>query len=164
MTASALRPALELLAAGWPQELTREQITVYAEMLADVPPDELLAAVRRLIATNDFRPSVAEVRRTVIVARAGIPTPEQAAEQAEALDAWNRAHAVPWGAQPEPPPPPDVHPLVREAWRVAGDAAIPAVFARAFREVRDAWIGEAASRPLTEAPALGASRSPELGS
>ncbi len=163
MTAG-LRPALELLAAGWPQQFTREQVTVYAEMLADVPPDELVAAVRHLIATSDFRPSVAEVRRTVLVARSGIPTPEQAAAQAEALDDWHRARAVPWGAQAEPPPAPDVHPLVLEAWRVAGPASLPAVFARSFREARDAWLHEAAARPIGDAPALGASEARELGS
>lgn len=145
---------LELLAVGWPQALSREQVAVYAEMLADVPAGELEAALRRLLTTADFRPSVAEIRRSVVLARADVPTDEEAAAQAALLDSWAASAAVPWGAQAEPPPRPVVHPLVASAWSVAGPGSYPAVFARAYRDARSSWAEQTASRPLSEGPAL----------
>ncbi len=160
----SIRPALELLAAGWPQPLSREQVAVYAEMLADIPPDELAHAVRRLITTSDFRPSVAEIRRAVITHRAALPSEEEAAAQCRLLDEWESGRIVPWGAQPEPPPPPEVHPLVLEAWHVAGPGAFAGVFARAYRDARDGWLHRTAGEPLYRPIGLDAAPVREVGS
>lgn len=143
-----LRDAVQLVAAGWPQSFTPEQATVYLEMLADVPPDELTAAVRRLISTSDFRPSVAAIRTAVLDGRGVAPSPAEAAEQAAMLDEWAAARAVPWGAQEAPPAQPTVHPAVLDAWTAAGADAFPAVFLRAYREARQRYVDDLLALPL----------------
>lgn len=145
---ATLREVAQLIAAGWPQPITAEQITVYAEMLADAPPDELMAAVRRLIATSEYRPAVSVIRTAVIDARAVVPDETQAAAQRDALDVWEASRAVPWGAQAEPPERPEVHPAVLDAWTAVGADAYPAVFLRAFRDTRQRYIDDLLAKPL----------------
>lgn len=136
---------------------------MYAEMLADIPPDELADAVRRLITVSDFRPSVAEIRRAVVTGRENIPTDEQAAQQAKMLDEWAAQNLVPWGAQARPADHPEVHPLVLEAWHVVGPDAFGASFAKAFREGRAAYVADVAAKPMN-VTALAPSATREVGS
>lgn len=142
--------AIDLLAAGWPQQLNREQIAVYVEMLADIPPDELVVTIRNLIATADFRPSVAQIRRTVIESRGLIPTEGEAVEQKRDLDEWHDARMVPLGAQGRVLARPEVHPLVLEAWKVAGEDSYQSVFVKAFREQRERFVRATAVEKLNQ--------------
>lgn len=137
-----MRPALELLAAAWSQPLTREATLVYGEFLADIPLDETIAAIRRLITTSEWRPSVAEIRRTVVEGRDPIPTAAEAAEQCELLDDFEARRRVPIGAQ-VPPVRPQVHPAVLAAWETVGYDAMPASFARAYRDARAGFVSAA---------------------
>lgn len=142
--------AVKLLAAAWPQPMPPEAIAVYVEMLSDIPDDELAAAVRSLIGSEEWRPPVARIRRAVVEAREQLPAPAEATAGYEALEAWAQRSSVAWGAQPAPPEQPAVHPTVLAAWETVGSGAYPATFARAWRAERDAWIAERVAGPLDQ--------------
>lgn len=146
---------LVLLATAWSQPFEREHVLLYGEFLADIPLDELEAAVRALITTSTWRPSIAEIRRAVLDRRQVVPTPELAAAQAAELDRWDRARQTPLGATGTILATPEVHPTVWAAWHAVGAQALPAVFAKAWRAERDAFLADVLAAPFTAAPALG---------
>lgn len=148
--------ALTLLATAWSQPLTREQVVVYSEFLADIPKTELDRAVAQLVATGDrFRPSPGEIRRKVVELRGDIPTDEEAMAACERLDSWDRARQVPMGARPERLARPDVHPAIVAAWESVGADALPAVFVRAWREERERLMVKLTGGSLRLAKELG---------
>lgn len=149
------RSAIEILAVAWPQEMSVEQIELYFDMLADVPGGELTAALEGLARTSKWRPSIAEIRRAVLDARGVVPSGHEALLQAELLDAWEAQRSVPWGAQARPPERPEVHPTVLAAWTAVGADAIPAVFARAWREEREVFVVRVLSAPMDRPFELG---------
>lgn len=59
-------------------------VRVYAEQLADLPGDEVLAATRRLLRTSSWAPTIAEIRYEAAEAMDPLPTVEQAWDQAQA--------------------------------------------------------------------------------
>lgn len=69
-----------MCAAAFPHvTLTKETAAVYAEMLADLDPQHSQQAVRRLLATSHFFPSIAAIREaTIAVAMPSAPSGAQA--------------------------------------------------------------------------------------
>ena len=61
-----IRDALLALSAAYPrQELSKETVKLYAAMLSDLDPVQLMSAVRDLIQRSKWFPTVAEIRNTV---------------------------------------------------------------------------------------------------
>lgn len=84
-----LEGALTLLEEAWPQRFTPEQAGVYLDALEDLDPDDVRAAVLRLVRTEEFRPSVARIRREV--AAGSLPSIDVALRQAETLLGYREA-------------------------------------------------------------------------
>lgn len=85
---------LDMLANAYPRgEMTAERRALYAQMLADIPGDELRAAVIAYITSSDsgqWLPSVSQLRALVGVHRrraSGLPSAEEA--WLEVLKAWD---------------------------------------------------------------------------
>ena len=71
--------AIAVLRDAYPrQDFPDRTVVLYAEMLADLPGDEVVAAVKRLIRRSPFLPSVAEIRREVAEEVLNLPTPAEA--------------------------------------------------------------------------------------
>ena len=158
-----LHAALKLLAAGWPQEMSREQVAAYAEGLGDVPGPDLLAVVTSAIRTDRWRPAVADLRLRVLEACGDLgPPASEATAQAQALDWWYRRSRIAPGAGPVAERP-DVHPLVERAWIAAGPDAPPGVFSARYRDERERAGRAAAARRLDAAPALDAPAQRSIG-
>lgn len=157
MNGDEARQILTLVTKAWPRpEMERETVAIYAEGISDLPGPAAIEAVKNLIRTEEFRPSVARIRRSVLEATHVIPTLDEALAQAEALEDWHYRTGVPLGAGSSPERP-EVHPLVEEAWNQAGEDFLPGVFTARYREA-----AERETRRLLESPRLGAG--PELGS
>lgn len=60
------------------QDFPDRSVQLYMRMLADVDPSELEAAVKRLIFTQTFLPSIAEIRLEVAEDKCGFPTAAEA--------------------------------------------------------------------------------------
>ena len=85
MTKTEVAALLAVCAAAYPHvNVTRETAAVYAEMLADLDYADALAAVKRLIATSQFFPTVAAIRETTVSLTAP-PIPSNAAAWAEVM-------------------------------------------------------------------------------
>lgn len=54
--------ALSALQLAYPKDFSEQQLDFYVNMLNDIPPDILFAAVRKLINTSSFLPTIAELR------------------------------------------------------------------------------------------------------
>jgi len=68
-----------VLQAAYPtKELSEESIRLYAEMLSDLDPREAGNAVKRIIATSRFFPTVAEIREAAAENAISMPDVEQA--------------------------------------------------------------------------------------
>lgn len=67
---------LNVLSEAYPTfELTKGRISIYCEMLSDLPLDTLTAAVRQHIAVNKWPPTVAELREACsYLTRPALPT------------------------------------------------------------------------------------------
>lgn len=71
------------LAAAFPNaKIGADHIRMYVRALADLPPAELERAALAHAVDGRFFPSIRELRRTVMEARAGLPTQDEAWEQA----------------------------------------------------------------------------------
>lgn len=146
--------AAETLATAWPQSFTADQLRTYVRLLADIPAGELAATVENLARSERFRPSPADVRRAVIVARGEIPTGESFAAQRDAAADWLIDLGIARGARAASRPP-DVHPAVLAAVREAGVDAPPGVTAKAYRDESERWITARCQQNLSTPPELG---------
>ena len=104
--------AVEVLEAGWPQRFSEDQAEMYLDGLSDLDPKALVAAVKRLVKTEEFRPSIAAIRRAV--ARAGLPDDAEAVKQAATYLRWAEARRFVNGSGFDPVRP-EVHDAVVEA-------------------------------------------------
>ena len=112
MNATETARLLAICAATFPQyPITKETVSVYAEMLADVPYDHAERGLRDLLMTTDRWPSIAAIRRKV-AERMGTLAPEKALAWAEV-----RAQITAVGRQGSPN---FSHPVIREAVRTFG--------------------------------------------
>lgn len=67
------RLQIKKLFSAFPNQLVEQQtIAVYTEMLADIPVEQLAVAVRQLVSTAKFLPTIAEIRTAV----AGLINPD----------------------------------------------------------------------------------------
>lgn len=137
------------LARAFPrQAVPRETFAVYLRELDDVPPALLEAAVREMIRTKDFFPTVRELREAVAERALALPGEAAALEQVHARVAWARVDEADRDGDP-----PAVHPIVLDALaQVGGFAAFrtadePGVvrgqFLRIFRDMRARAVREA---------------------
>ena len=86
VSATDIAMAVRMLEAGWGARFTPETASLYLDGLADLDAAATVQAVRRLLRSEEFRPSVARVRREVEAADRG--SVEEALAQAEALLGW----------------------------------------------------------------------------
>ena len=85
MTKTEVAALLAVCSAAFPHvSVTKETAAVYAEMLADLEYRAALAAVKRLIATSQYFPSVAAIRETTVTLTAPA-IPSNAAAWAEVM-------------------------------------------------------------------------------
>jgi hypothetical protein len=163
---AAASQLLSELARAFPRHpVTRETLDVYLRELADLPVDVLERAVRELIRTSEWFPTVRAIRESASEHALGLPGEADALAQVEARQAWGRQDEQTRGT------PPALHPLVAEAldhvggWHAFRTADEPAVvrgqFGRLFRELRSAALREAQIGDLAALPA--ASQRKELG-
>lgn len=142
-----------------------DTVRVYVRELSDVPPAILEEAVRALIRTSEWFPSVAAIRQAVAERTLALPSEAEALAQVSARSRWARQDEDERGDRP------DVHPLVREAldqvggWFAFRSADEPGVvrgqFLRLYKELRaaalaDARLGTLALSAGRQAPALAA--------
>lgn len=102
---------VKMLEFGWSPRFTTEQAVMYLTGLADLDPDETQRAVVRLLRTEEYRPSVAMIRREVLSAE--LPELSEALVQAEALVRYREALRFVNGSGYRPVEP-EVHPVVAE--------------------------------------------------
>lgn len=141
---------VSMIAAAWPMPaMTTDQAALYLDGLSDIPADIGMHAVRRLILAEDFRPTVAKIRRTAADV-AGLCPPSLAAAmvEAESLLEWRRRSLVARGAGMGPGDPPNVHPAVQEAVAASGPDWMPGVFSARYRVVVDAHVSALVAEPM----------------
>lgn len=136
---------LNVLSEAYPTfELTKGRISVYCEMLSDLPLDALTAAVRQHIAVNKWPPTIAELREgCTAVTRPALP--EWGEAWAEVLTAIQRvgSYGVPSFS----------HPLIAATvqrmggWKVMCQMEISetATWRAQFRDMFNAHAGRALS-------------------
>lgn len=79
MTTAETKRLVAMLGATWPrQEIQQATLEVYAWALADLDFELAQAAVKRLVQTSRFFPTVAEIREAAIRGRVSLPAPEEA--------------------------------------------------------------------------------------
>jgi hypothetical protein len=133
------------LAAALPKPPpTREQIVVYVRELEDIPVPVLEAAVRKIIRTAQWFPTVAEIRLAAAEVTLHLPSEPEALRQIDARMTWARDKR---GTAPP------VHPLVYEALRRVGGwhafrstekgTVIRGQFGRLYRDLRDQALTDA---------------------
>lgn len=77
MTLAETFAMMGLFKAAFPrQPLDEATIRIYADMLADIPADEAMLAARRLLATSEWCPTIAAIRRAMADARVCSPAGE----------------------------------------------------------------------------------------
>ncbi len=83
MTRKEVAGLVAALTAAFPRaEIGENTVRVYIDMLADLDFDEAQAAVKKLMATSTFFPSIAEIRQAVADLRTRhLPEPEEAWEE-----------------------------------------------------------------------------------
>ena len=90
MSATDVAMAVRMLEAGWGARFSPETASLYLDGLADLDPAATVQAIRRLLRSEEFRPSVARVRREVEAA--DTDSVETALAQAESLLGWRQAN------------------------------------------------------------------------
>lgn len=94
--------ALAFLQLAYTRDLSEEQLDFYVEMLRDIDPAILETAVRKLIQTSKFLPTIAEIRSAAATLE-GLAC--GTAEQLDADEAWGQVqraiHSVGYYARPE---------------------------------------------------------------
>lgn len=138
MTREEIAKVLAVCSAAYPHVvITKETAIVYAESLRDLPFDPVSRAVRKLVTTSEFFPTIAKIRRAVAEADGKLP-PDGATAYGEVISA-----AASRGALDRPE---WSHPAVNEVvealgWsRICRDdnpAALRAQFMRVYEPIRD---------------------------
>lgn len=125
---------IALFTSGWSQPpLDKAHAKMTQQMLADVPGDELCAALVFLARTHgEWRPNAATIRRTVVELRGLFPSLAEAGVSG-AKYAEIRAFYAQGGSCHLFP---DVHPCVADAVKAAGVDQMGS-FAKAYREIVD---------------------------
>lgn len=147
--ASPLPRLLAELAAAFPrQQLSPQTVAIYVRELADLPADVLENAVRELIRTRDFPPSINEIRTACAERMLDLPADGDALAQIDARILWGRTDEA-----ARPVAPPAVHPLVKEcldhvggfyAYKTAEKPEVTrAQFLRLYRDARERLVREA---------------------
>jgi hypothetical protein len=109
VNADQTRLIVGTLLAAFPREsVTQETVEVYSRMLEDLPYEDTLRAVKRILATRYTFPTIADVRREVFEDRLGLPT---------AVEVWEQV-LRPAITDGEDGPPRD--PLVSEVMKATG--------------------------------------------
>lgn len=103
---------LTVIEEGWPGQMSEEAAALYVEALADLDGPSALGAVKRLLLTSEYRPTVAAVRSAV--GREGFPALPEAMAQARAVARYREQRAYVNGSGYEPVPP-VVHDAVMRA-------------------------------------------------
>jgi hypothetical protein len=127
---------------AFPQRaVTRETLTIYVRELSDLDPAALGDAVRLLIRTSEFFPTIHAIRETVAEAALDLPSEAAALAEVNALGAGRPGRLTP---------------LVREALDAVGGpwavrtASEPGVirgqFLRIYRDLRHARVAEYVAR------------------
>lgn len=98
MTESEALKLVAVLAAAYPrQAMGQASIRAYASMLGDLDYPETDAAVRRIICSSKWLPSIAEVRAEVAEAACGLEPGEMAwGEVQRAIGRWGAARTPEW--------------------------------------------------------------------
>jgi hypothetical protein len=79
MTGDESAQILELISVAWPkQKLPRDTTSLYGAMIGDFGFQEAYEAIKGLICTSVFPPTIADIRRAVIEKRCDLPEPERA--------------------------------------------------------------------------------------
>lgn len=138
---SPLEILADLAEAFSRQQVTAHTLRVYLRELDDVPADSLERAVRFLIRTSEWFPTVRAIREAVAEQALGLPDESTALAQVAARMAWGRTDE-----DDRPPEPPELCPAVREALDLVGGFAafraaeepgvIRGQFTRYYRERR----------------------------
>lgn len=138
-----------------PQEVDA-MARLYARELADLPPGLLEEAVRDLIRTERWFPTIAAIRERTAERALALPEEAGALAQVEERMRWGRLDD-----SERPAEPPEVHPLVRaavdhvggfHAFRETQEAAVlRGQFGRLYREMRARAIHEYVLEPLRPA-------------
>jgi len=135
MTDLEAKKILYVLESAYPRsEFRPGTATIYCEMLKDLPHEVVSEAVRRLIATSKWLPTVAEIRRACMEIIEPLPSAEAAWVEACAAA---RAFTPYQSAQKEPA----MSPLTHKAVQVMGGIEAiaysdqPELIGREFRRV-----------------------------
>lgn len=152
MTKSEIASVLAVLKAAYPrQEITTGTADVYARFLADLPYEAALNAVKRHIATSQFFPAIAEIRKAAAESSAQVVGGEEAwGEVMRAVRSVGRYRIPQWS-----------HPAVKAAvdalgWETICNSdednlgTLRAHFYRTFERYRLKAIEEVQVRPLLE--------------
>lgn len=147
--ADPLNVLLADLAEAFPRQakdVTRATLQLYKRELEDLPHEALAHAVKALIRTSEWFPTVSAIRQAASERLLDLPSDAAALAQIEARLDWGRQRT---GADEETPSTdgaPDVHPLVRDALELAGGfyafrrsdnpAVVRGQFAKLYRELR----------------------------
>lgn len=139
---------MRVIEHAWPRKIEPETAALYMEHMLDLPYDATVAAVKRLVVSDEFMPAIATIRRTVAGALGLLPPPEAIA-LAQA-DAWldyqhQRGFVNGSGYSPDAPV---VHPAVMAACEGVRDAQHPS-WSTAFRHLYRAQAEETRARVLS---------------
>ena len=118
MKASEAQKLVAVLKAAYPrQPIPPETTRLYAAQLVDLPADAVERAVRDLIASSPYFPTLADIRRRVAELQLGAPSAWQAWEEVEQQC---RAASHHGGGVWEPYRPRWSHPLVERVVKLMG--------------------------------------------
>ena len=147
-----IQSLMELSSAYTSLKLTKDNIRVYVEHLSDLPDEALHSAIRSIIRTSNFFPSIAEIRETTLrnTLTASLPSPSEAwanvADQLQQSGTWHT--------------PVFAHPLIAQAVRTMGwydlcrsdnQMTDRAHFMRLYSDLRDtSWRQALCSLPAQE--------------
>ncbi len=156
MTRAETLKLMAVLTAAYPnRELPQETVELYCQFLADLPYPETEAAVKRHIMTNQWFPTIAEIRKAVVELTCDAPSAGEAWQEVwQALSRYGQAGYFGWS-----------HPLVRAAVQALGyenlyfsenPAADRARFMEIYEDLRNRYVarmqmGELPFRPMLRA-------------
>ncbi len=83
--------ALSILQLAYSTDLSVERLEMYVEMLADINPVTLEQAVKNIVKTRKFLPTVAEIREECTALSGYVNAHE---EMPTALEAWEKVYRV----------------------------------------------------------------------